>query len=147
MMNRIYGLENDKENISLIVGDDKAMLIIKTAESLKARELNLEFDVESDKSVSLEEIKPIKISANEITGGNVVQFVRDSGNVKNTNQEKTDKSKVYLENGKVCTKVDPMLLDIFRAIDELSSKLDALDSKVNLKADSKELEELIKDVH
>lgn len=146
-MNRIYGLKNDKENISLIIGDDKAMLIIQTAESLKARELNLEFDVESDKSVSLEEIKPIKISANEITGGNVAQFVRDSGNVKNTNQEKTDKSKVYLENGKVGTKVDPTLLDIFRAIDELSSKLDALDSKVNLKADSKELEELIKDVH
>jgi len=146
-MNRIYGLKNDKENISLIIGDDKAMLIIQTAESYKVRDLNLEFDVESDKSVSLEEIKPINISANDITGGNIAQFVRDSGNVKNTNQEKTDKSKVYLENGKVGTKVDPMLLDIFRAIDELSSKLDALDSKVNLKADYKELEELIKDIY
>lgn len=146
-MNRIYGLKNDKENISLIIGDDKAMLIIQTAESYKVRDLNLELDVESDKSVSLEEIKPINISANDITGGNIAQFVRDSGNVKNTNQEKTDKSKVYLENGKVGTKVDPMLLDIFRAIDELSSKLDALDSKVNLKADYKELEELIKDIY
>lgn len=70
-MNRNYGLKNDKENISLIIGDDKAMLIIQTAESYKVRDLNLEFDVESDKSVSLEEIKPINISANDITGGNI----------------------------------------------------------------------------
>lgn len=102
---------------------------------------------EEEKASFISEIKPIDISANEITGGNIAQFVRDSGNIINANQEKTDESKVYVENGKIGTKVDPMLLDTFRAIDELSSRLDALDSKINLKPDSKELDELIKDIY
>lgn len=76
IMNRIYGLRNDKENMSLIIGDDKATLIIQTAESYEVRDLNLEFDVKLDESVSLEEIKPIKISANEITTGDVAEIAR-----------------------------------------------------------------------
>ena len=126
---------------------------------------NFVYFTENEKP-SISKINPINIDTNKITGGYIAQVVKDSmveiikdgikmtakninldGDVKNTNQEKTDDSKVYEENGKVGTKVDPMLLDIFRAIDGLSSRLDALDSKINLKADSKELYELIKDIH
>lgn len=71
IMNKIYGLRNDKENISLIIGDDKAMLIIQTAESFKARELNLEIDLENESKISADKVKPINISTNKITGGTI----------------------------------------------------------------------------
>lgn len=70
-MKRLYGLQNDKENISLIIGDDKAMLIIQTAESFKARELNLQYDDEGLEEISADKVKPINISANKITGGTI----------------------------------------------------------------------------
>ena len=79
IMNKIYGLQNDKENISLIIGDDKPLLIIQTAESFKVRELNLQYDNEDLEEISAIKFKPINISANEITGGNISQFVRDNG--------------------------------------------------------------------
>ena len=47
-MKKIYGLQNDKEKISLIIVDDKPLLIIQTAENFEVRELNLEFDLENE---------------------------------------------------------------------------------------------------
>ncbi len=70
-MKKIYGLRNDKENTSLIIADDKATLIIQTAEGYKVRELNLEFDLENGNEISADKVKPINISANKITGGTI----------------------------------------------------------------------------
>ena len=68
-MKKIYGLQNDKENISLIIGDDKAMLIIQTAESFKVRELKLQYDNEDLEEIFAVKFKPINISADKITTG------------------------------------------------------------------------------
>ena len=70
-MKRLYGLQTDKENVTLSINEDKAMLTIQTADAIKVRELDLQSDVKSDKSASLEEIKPIKIDASGITVGNI----------------------------------------------------------------------------
>lgn len=71
IMNRIYGLRNDKENISLIIADDKVTLITQTAEGFEFRELNLEIDLENESKTFGDKVKPINISANKITGGTI----------------------------------------------------------------------------
>lgn len=68
-MKKIYGLQNDKEKISLIIVDDKPLLIIQTAESFKVRELNLQYDNEDLEEFTAVKFKPINISANDITAG------------------------------------------------------------------------------
>lgn len=68
-MKKIYGLQNDKEIISLIIADDKPLLIIQTAEDFKVRELNLQHDDEDLEEFSTVKFKPINISADKITTG------------------------------------------------------------------------------
>ena len=77
-MKRLYGLRNDKENISLIIGDDKAMLIIQTAESFKARELNLEIDLENESKISADKVKTMGFSSN-YDGGNESEVYEENG--------------------------------------------------------------------
>ena len=75
-MKRLYGLRNDKENISLIIGDDKAMLIIQTSESFEVRDLNLEFDLENENEISADKVKPINIDVSAITTDDIAKTSR-----------------------------------------------------------------------
>ncbi|MGH2016736.1 hypothetical protein [Aerococcus urinaeequi] len=63
-MKKIYGLQNDKEKISLIIVDDKPLLIIQTAESFKVSELNLQYDKEDLEEITTVRFKPMGFSSN-----------------------------------------------------------------------------------
>lgn len=121
-MKRLYGLQTDKENVILSINEDKAKLTIETADTVKVRELDLQSDVKSDKSVSLEKIKTMGFSSNY-----------DGGN----------ESEVYEENGMIGIKTESMNSNIVQSIDEMSKKLNDLDDKINLKVDTKEFWDFI----
>lgn len=131
-MKRLYGLRNDKENISLIIGDDKAMLIIQTAESFEARELNLEFDLENENEISADKVKPINISADKITTG-----TRDAGKVKVVNLDGTGE-KIEIRVGELRTqttflmsKVDYLETKLKEKDEEISKLKDLINTKVS----------------
>lgn len=89
-MKKIYGLQNDKEIISLIIADDKPLLIIQTAESFKVRELKLQYDNEDLEEITTVKFKPINISADKITTGTL-----DASNVSLVN---LDANNITLNN-------------------------------------------------
>lgn len=76
-MQRIYGLQTDKENINLIVNGDKALITMQTAENFEARELKLQFDNEE-----LEEIPAIKLKSYGFSSD------YDGAKISSTNKEK-----------------------------------------------------------
>lgn len=129
-MKRLYGLRNDKENISLIIGDDKAMLIIQTAESFKARELNLELDWENKKEISADKVKPINISADKITTGTL-----DASKVSLVNLDGTgEKIKVIVgelrtQTNFLMSKVDYLETELKEKDEEISKLKDLINTK------------------
>ncbi|MGH2080260.1 hypothetical protein ACRCJU_02870 [Aerococcus urinaeequi] len=120
-MNKIYGLRNDKENMTLIIADDKATLISQTAEDFEFRELNLEFDLENESKISTDKVKPINISADKITTG-----TRDAGKVKVVNLDGTGE-KIKIRVGELRTQTTFLM----SKVDYLETKLKEKDEEIS----------------
>lgn len=131
-MKRLYGLQNDKENISLIVGDDKAMLIIQTAESLKARELNLELDRENKKEISADKVKPINISADKITTGTLDASKFSLVNLDGTGEKiKVIVGELRTQTNFLMSKVDYLETKLKEKDEEISKLKDLTNTKIS----------------
>lgn len=140
-MKRLYGLRNNKENMSLIIGDDKATLIIQTSESFEVRELNLELDWENKKEISADKVKPINISADKITTGTL-----DAGKVKLVNLDGTGE-KIEIRVGELRTQTTFLM----SKVDYLETKLKEKDEEIsklkdltNTKVSSEEFWDFVK---
>ncbi|MFW3361505.1 hypothetical protein ACN2A0_02400 [Aerococcus viridans] len=120
-MKKIYGLQNDKEIISLIIADDKPLLIIQTAESFKVRELKLQYDNEDLEEITTVKFKPINISADKITTGTL-----DAGKVKLVNLDGTGE-KIEIRVGELRTQTTFLM----SKVDYLETKLKEKDEEIS----------------
>lgn len=158
-MNKIYGLRNDKENITLIIANDEATLITQTAEGFEFRELNLQFDLENEKEISADKVKPINISANEITSGDIAKItsyaLKGIANNANVDSEveitedgiKVSSEKIKVRVGELRTQTNFLM----SKVDYLETKLKEKDEEisklkdlVNAKVSSKEFWDFVK---
>ena len=76
-MKRLYGLQTEKENVTLSVNEDKAMLTIQTADAIEFRELKLQSNIKSGEPLSLGKVELVNIDANKITAGGTKLEVKD----------------------------------------------------------------------
>ena len=76
-MKKLYGLQTDKENVTLSVNEDKAMLTIQTADAIKVRELELQSNIKLGEPLSFEKVELVNIDANKITAGGTELEIKD----------------------------------------------------------------------
>ena len=76
-MKRLYGLQTEKENVTLSVNEDKAMLTIQTADAIEFRELKLQSNIKSGEPLSLGKVELVNIDANKITAGGTKLEIKD----------------------------------------------------------------------
>ena len=76
-MKKLYGLQTDKENVTLSVNEDKAMLTIQTADAIKVRKLELQSNFKSGEPLSFEKAEIVNIDTNKITAGGTALEIKD----------------------------------------------------------------------